>query len=83
MMADDINFADKIVRPHADDFTPTAADRVLEFFSSNTHWAEHPAYPLADWRYDVSENNTRYGYVDWCISLAESEAEDETNAEAA
>jgi len=29
------------------------------------YWAIHPDYPLTDWQYEVTNNETRYGYWRW------------------
>ncbi len=29
------------------------------------YWGKHPAYPPADWRYEVGNNETRLGYWEW------------------
>ena len=28
-------------------------------------WGEHPAWPAADWRYEVESGDTRLGYQAW------------------
>jgi hypothetical protein len=28
-------------------------------------WQEYEKYPIKDWQYEVSNNDTRLGYVDW------------------
>ncbi|MCV7174820.1 hypothetical protein [Mycolicibacterium sphagni] len=35
------------------------------------HWDENPHYPVADWRRDVVNDNTRLGYHDWVAGQAE------------
>lgn len=31
-------------------------------------WDDDPDFPVADWRYQVANNDTRLGYLDWCRS---------------
>jgi hypothetical protein len=31
------------------------------------------AFPLADWKYEVANNDTRLGYVEWCRNKAEAD----------
>lgn len=28
-------------------------------------WGEHPDYPVSDWQYEVSNDETRQGYWEW------------------
>ena len=28
-------------------------------------WDEDPDYPVADWKYEVANDDTRLGYADW------------------
>lgn len=28
-------------------------------------WEEHVAYPVADWKYEVANDDTRLGYREW------------------
>jgi hypothetical protein len=37
-----------------------------------SHWEEDPQHPVADWQYEVSNDDTRLGYRDW---LAHQEEE--------
>lgn len=39
-------------------------------------WAEHPDYPLSDWKYQVASGDTRRGYREWVESMIEMEASD-------
>ena len=41
------------------------------FYESD--WAEHPTYPLADWKYEVANNDTRLGYRDWLYNMIANE----------
>ena len=38
----------------------------------HSHWDEDPDYPAEDWRYEVSNNDTRLGYHDWVTHQKES-----------
>jgi hypothetical protein len=29
------------------------------------NWGEHPRFPVADWRYEVANDDTRQGYWEW------------------
>ena len=35
------------------------------------HWGEDPDYPLADWKYQVANDDTRLGYWEWVESEKE------------
>ncbi len=37
-----------------------------EFFKTQGQWEEHPEFPLADWKYQIENNDTRQGYQEWC-----------------
>ena len=43
------------------------------------HWGEHPDYPASDWRYDVVNGFTRYGYWNWVESCIKQEDKDNAN----
>lgn len=30
------------------------------------HWDEHPDHPVADWKSEVANDDTRLGYQEWC-----------------
>lgn len=32
---------------------------------SESHWQEDPEYPVEDWQYDVSNDDTRESYAEW------------------
>ena len=34
-------------------------------------WAEHPDYPLIDWKAEVANDDTRLGYWAWVASRAD------------
>ncbi len=36
------------------------------------HWTEQAEHPVADWQYEVSNGDTRLGYLDWCRHRHES-----------
>ena len=42
---------------------------------SSGHWVEDSRFPSADWRYEVTNNDTRLGYREWCQSRAEQTKE--------
>ena len=33
--------------------------------ASMSHWDEHPQYPVEDWKYEVANDDTRLGYLEW------------------
>lgn len=41
-----------------------------------SHWDDHPDYPVADWKYEVANDDTRQSYAEWC-DTQESRAEEE------
>ena len=45
----------------------------IEIIFWESDWAEHPTYPLADWKYEVANNDTRLGYRDWLYNMIANE----------
>ena len=41
--------------------------------SERSHWDEVPGHPVEDWRYEVANNDTRLGYLDWVQHRAEAD----------
>jgi hypothetical protein len=39
----------------------------------NDPWAEDPEYPVQDWRYEVTNDDTRLGYLDWVAAQKQLE----------
>lgn len=39
-------------------------------------WAEVPDYPVADWQYEVGNDDTRLGYLDWVAHKQEGREEE-------
>jgi hypothetical protein len=37
-------------------------------------FGEHPAYPVADWQLEVTNDNTRRGYWEWVAANLELDA---------
>jgi len=33
-----------------------------------SHWDEQPGHPVEDWRYEIANDDTRLGYLDWCAA---------------
>lgn len=31
----------------------------------DSHWDEDPKHPVEEWKYEVSNDDTRLGYKDW------------------
>jgi hypothetical protein len=38
-----------------------------------SHWDEHPDYPVEQWKYEVDEDNTRQSYIEWVNSQIEQD----------
>jgi hypothetical protein len=47
------------------------------------YWEEDPDYPVADWKYEVANGNTRMGYWEWVECNRDGEAADEAESESA
>ena len=43
--------------------------------SSANVWEDDPAYPSADWLYEVTNGDTRLGYLDWVAGKKEAAAD--------
>ena len=43
---------------------------------TTNHWDSHPDFPVEDWQYEVANNDTRLGYLDWLQSQLELASED-------
>lgn len=52
---------------------PTEAELIKTY----TSWGEHPAFPLADWRAEVTSNDTRLGYWAWVANCMKDVSYDE------
>ena len=49
--------------------------------ANESHWDNHPDYPVEDWQHEVAEGNTRQSYRDWILSHAEErDHDDDQNA---
>jgi hypothetical protein len=44
-------------------------------------WGEDPRHPRADWKYEVTNNNTNLGYWDW-VEVWKTNDEDDADREA-
>lgn len=53
---------------------------VAEFFKKEGYWAEHPNHPIAGWKYEVANDDTRLGYQQW-IAAREDEGQEPCNAD--
>jgi len=51
----------------------SAYARMLRWLEEHNHWDNHPDYPVEDWKYEVANADTRQGYADWLLSMAEAE----------
>lgn len=41
------------------------------------HWEENADYPIADWKYEVANDDTRLGYWDWIENREEMNSSDD------
>jgi hypothetical protein len=39
-------------------------------------WDEDPDFPVQDWQYEVANDDTRSGYLDWVTSQHEAQADE-------
>ena len=39
------------------------------------YWSEHPRFPVADWKYEINNDDTRACYWDWVVSKEYDEEE--------
>lgn len=37
-------------------------------------WSDDPDYPSDDWKYEVANDQTRRGYLDWVAAMREQES---------
>lgn len=45
------------------------------------YWGAHPDYPVADWQYEVANDDTRRGYWEWVeAKLADADPVDDGDA---
>ena len=52
--------------------TPATKDDLVKLYGT---WGEHPDYAVAQWQYEVAEDDTRAGYWEWVVSEIESDIE--------
>jgi hypothetical protein len=43
------------------------------------YWREHPNYPAKDWRYEVSNEETKESYWDWVFNKIHDEYGESNN----
>lgn len=43
----------------------------------SSHWDDHPDHRVEDWRYEVSNNDTRQSYKEWVLSQVEQQHNEE------
>ncbi|WP_114947295.1 hypothetical protein [Microvirga calopogonii] len=65
--------ADAAVKPQPDTVHPGAAELIGQIDSV---WDDHPDFPSEDWKYEVENGDTRWGYWDWVAAKLE-EAQNE------
>lgn len=39
------------------------------------YWGEHPDHDVDSWKYEIANNDTRLGYLDW-VDTQESDGEE-------
>lgn len=44
-------------------------------------WAEDPEYPVADWQYEVANDDTRNGYIQWVQASRERDQNEAATSE--
>lgn len=42
-------------------------------WTPESHWDHPPDFPVNDWMYEVANDNTRQGYVDWVNSQLDAQ----------
>ena len=42
-----------------------ALAKALKALGAGGQWTEHPTCPVSDWQYEVANDDTRLGYLDW------------------
>jgi hypothetical protein len=48
-------------------------DKETQLSEEFGYWNEYPDYPAADWRHEISEDNTRLGYWAWVVEKINEE----------
>lgn len=48
---------------------------------SEGYWTEHKDHPLADWRYEVANDDTRESYDEWVVNRIEQDFFEEQDSE--
>jgi hypothetical protein len=43
---------------------------------TESHWDNDKQFPVEDWRYEVANNDTRLGYLEWLKHMRQQAAED-------
>lgn len=41
-----------------------------------SHWDSQPGHPIGDWRYEVANDDTRLGYLEWIAHRREADRHD-------
>lgn len=41
------------------------------------YWSEHHRFPVADWKYEVANDDTRMGYWDWVEHKIETDGDED------
>ena len=49
----------------------------MEKWKPESHWDDHPLYPVEDWQYEVANGDTRQSYVEWVNSRIGADSEEE------
>lgn len=50
---------------------------VVDPLTRPSHWDEDPDWPVADWKYEVANDDTRQGYHEWIAHNKETAREDD------
>jgi hypothetical protein len=56
---------------------PATVDAVTPTPPAVDYWADHPVYGSEDWRYEVSNGDTRQSYAEWVASKIEQEGQED------
>ena len=51
-------------------FAEATANELME--THGGFWGEHQRFPVSDWQYEVSNDDTRQGYWQWVVNRIEA-----------
>jgi hypothetical protein len=52
--------------------TSIAVDAAITMETNGGYWGYHPIHLVADWRYEVDNEDTRQGYWEWVVNQIEA-----------